>query len=105
MKVKVCGVSTLEQVETCVKFGASFCGFILNYPKSHRYISFEKAKELTNFNKGETKYVGVLVNPNNDELKKFSNKPKKKFSNLMKTHIKRRGVFLRHRVMQTSLKA
>lgn len=72
MKVKVCGVSTLEQVEACVKFGASFCGFILNYPKSHRYISFEKAKELTNFNKGETKYVGVLVNPNNDELKKFS---------------------------------
>lgn len=72
MKAKVCGISTLEQVETCVKFGASFCGFILNYPKSHRFISFDKAKELTNFNKGKTKYVGVLVNPNNDELKKFS---------------------------------
>ena len=51
MKVKVCGLSTTEQVKTCVNLGANYCGFILNYPKSHRFIQLEKAKELTNIEK------------------------------------------------------
>ena len=68
MKVKICGLSTAEQVQTSIKYGADFCGFILNYPKSHRFINFEKAKKLTCIEKKGTKYVGVLVNPNNDEL-------------------------------------
>ena len=48
MKVKICGLSTAEQVEVCIDHGADFCGFILNYPKSHRFINFQKAKLLTN---------------------------------------------------------
>ena len=72
MKVKVCGLSTTEQVKTCVDLEANYCGFILNYPKSHRFIQLEKAKELTSIKKKDTKYVGVLVNPKNEELEKFS---------------------------------
>jgi len=72
MKAKICGLSTAEQVQTCVNYNADYCGFILNYPKSHRFIEFDKAKELTNINKKNTKYVAVLVNPNNSELEKFS---------------------------------
>ena len=72
MKVKICGLSTAEQVETSIKYGADFCGFILNYPKSHRFIEFEKAKELIKVEKKNTKYVAVLVNPKEDELEKFS---------------------------------
>ena len=72
MKVKVCGLTTAKQVKTCVELGANYCGFILNYPKSHRYIQLEKAKELTNIKKKNTEYVGVLVNPKNKELEKFS---------------------------------
>ncbi len=72
MKVKICGLSTAEQVQTSIKYGADFCGFILNYPKSHRFIEFEKAKELTKIEKLNTKYVAVLVSPNEDELEKFS---------------------------------
>ena len=72
MKVKICGLSTAEQVQTSIKYGADFCGFILNYPKSHRFIEFEKAKELTKIEKKNTKYVAVLVNPNENELEKFS---------------------------------
>ena len=72
MKAKVCGLSTAEQVKTCIDHGANYCGFILNYPKSNRFIDLEKAKELTSIKKKNTKYVGVLVNPKNDELKKFS---------------------------------
>ena len=72
MKVKCCGLSTAEQVQTSINYGADFCGFILNYPKSHRFVNFDKAKELTNVEKKNTKYVGVLVEPKNEELEKFS---------------------------------
>ena len=72
MKLKVCGLSELIDVETCVNNNVDYCGFILNYPKSHRYITFDCAKRLTNINKKNSKYVGVLVNPNKDELEKFS---------------------------------
>tara|TARA_B100001123_G_scaffold335190_1_gene378716 strand:- start:2006 stop:2623 length:618 start_codon:yes stop_codon:yes gene_type:complete len=72
MKVKICGLSTPEHVEICVDHGTNYCGFILNYPKSHRFIELEKAKELTSIEKKNTKYVGVLVEPNFEELKKFS---------------------------------
>ena len=73
MKVKICGLTKADHVKTCVKHGSDYCGFILNYPKSHRHIQFEKAKELTSIEREKTKYVGVLVNPKNEELKKFSN--------------------------------
>ena len=72
MKVKICGLSTAEQVQTSIKYGADFCGFILNYPKSHRFIEFEKAKELIKIEKKNSKYVAVLVDPKEEELEKFS---------------------------------
>ena len=72
LKLKICGLSNANEVATCVDLDVDYCGFILNYPKSHRFIQFEKAKELTNIEKKATKYDGVLVNPNKDELEKFS---------------------------------
>ena len=72
MKLKVCGLSKPIEVETCVNNDVNFCGFILNYPKSHRNISYEKAKELLGVRKNKTQYVGVLVRPSFNELEKFS---------------------------------
>jgi len=72
MQAKVCGLTTDEQVETCVAYGSNFCGFILNYKKSHRFINYQVAEKLTRINKKKTFYVGVLVNPSKEELKKFS---------------------------------
>ena len=73
MQVKVCGLKTTEQVETCVNYGANFCGFILNYKKSHRFINYQTARRLTKINKKKAFYVGVLVDPTIEELKVFSN--------------------------------
>ena len=73
MQTKVCGLKTTEQVETCVLHGANFCGFILNYKKSHRFIDYHTAVQLTQINKKNTSYVGVLVDPSEEEFKKFSN--------------------------------
>ena len=72
MQAKVCGLTTSEQVKTCVSHGANFCGFILNYKKSHRFINYETAEQLTQIDRQNTFYVGVLVNPSEKELKKFS---------------------------------
>ena len=73
MQIKVCGLSTTQQVETCIDNDANFCGFILNYKKSHRFVSYQKAEQLTKINKKNTSYVGVLVSPTNEELETFSN--------------------------------
>ncbi len=72
MKLKVCGLSNPIEVETCVNNSVNFCGFILNYPQSHRFITFEKAKELLSISKNQAQYVGVLVKPSLEELEKFS---------------------------------
>ena len=72
MKVKVCGLTNRYHVEKCIQYNVDFCGFILNYSKSHRYIDYKTAKELTSIKKGSTNFVGVLVDPKKDELEKFS---------------------------------
>ena len=72
MKVKVCGLTNRYHVEKCIQYNVDFCGFILNYSKSHRYIDYKTAKELTSIKKGATNFVGVLVNPKKDELERFS---------------------------------
>ena len=73
MKIKICGLSKSNEVVTSVNEGADFCGFILNYPKSYRNLSLAQAKILTDIDKKKTKYVGVLVNPNDEEMEIFSN--------------------------------
>ena len=46
MKLKVCGLSNPIEIETCISSDVDYCGFILNYTKSHRNIYLEKAKAV-----------------------------------------------------------
>ena len=39
MLAKICGLTEKNQVKTCLEYGASMCGFILFYPKSHRNLN------------------------------------------------------------------
>ena len=72
MQAKICGLTTAEHVQTCEDYGASFCGFILNYKKSHRFIDYKTAEILTNIPKQNTSYVGVFVDPTEEELEQYS---------------------------------
>ena len=72
MELKVCGLTKTEELKFCVDNDVNYCGFILNYPKSHRSITLEKVKTLTNIQKKNSSYVGVLVKPTNKELEIFS---------------------------------
>ena len=64
MKVKVCGLTNADHLRACIDLHADYCGFILNYPKSHRYISYEKAKKLLGINKNNTQFNKSKAFPN-----------------------------------------
>ena len=51
MKLKICGLSNTIEIKTCINNNVNFCGFILNFPKSHRYIDYNKAEKLLDIDK------------------------------------------------------
>ena len=69
---KICGLSEIVHVEKCIEYGASMCGFILFYPKSHRNLSLDKAKELTSLKHSKSN-VAVMVQPNKSQLESIKN--------------------------------
>ena len=75
MDAKICGVKNSDTLDYIInhKHFPKFVGFITNYPKSKRYIEYKNLKKLLNKKKGGTKFVSVLVNPNEDILEKIKN--------------------------------
>ena len=73
LECKIWGVSDSKILNFIVnhKYSPQFIGFIVNYPKSKRYIEFDKLKELININKRNSQFVAVLVKPNEDILEKI----------------------------------
>ena len=65
-KVKICGLSTVEAVETAVLAGADYIGFV--FAESKRQVSLEQACELAKLVTGKTKIVGVFVSPSLEDL-------------------------------------
>lgn len=59
-KVKICGLKEIEHVETAVKAGADFIGFM--FAPSKRRITVEEAVELAKAIPSTVKKVGVFVN-------------------------------------------
>ena len=70
MLAKICGLVEKNQVKTCLEYGASMCGFILFYPKSHRNLSLQKVSELTSI-KNSKSNVAVMVEPSKSDLEKI----------------------------------
>ncbi|MGQ9722156.1 MAG: phosphoribosylanthranilate isomerase [Candidatus Jordarchaeum sp.] len=46
VRVKICGITSTEDLHTAVKAGADAVGFVVNVPESPRNLSVEKAKEI-----------------------------------------------------------
>ena len=70
MLAKICGLAEKNQVKICLEYGASMCGFILFYPKSHRNLSLQKVSELTSI-KNSKSNVAVMVKPSKSDLEKI----------------------------------
>ena len=73
--LKICGVSDPITLDFILNHPhpPKFIGFITNYEKSKRFISYEKLKELIQIDKKQSKFVSVLVNPKNETLEKIKN--------------------------------
>ena len=69
MKVKICGLTTLEAAQTAENAGADFLGFI--FADSKRKISPEKAKEIIEELKGKALKVGVFVDESFEEIERI----------------------------------
>ena len=65
-KVKICGLSTKEAVETAVSVGADYIGFV--FAPSKRQVTLEKAADLAKLVPVNVKKVGVFVSPSRAEL-------------------------------------
>jgi phosphoribosylanthranilate isomerase len=69
MRVKVCGMTELEQIRQLDAMGVDFAGFIF-YPKSPRYVVRHLAGEQLKKAKLRLGKVGVFVNAGYDEVMK-----------------------------------
>ena len=73
MKSKICGISDLKTLKflTSHPLSPQFVGFIVNYPKSKRYVDLTKLKSLLKIDKKNCFYVAVLVQPDKEILEKI----------------------------------
>ena len=71
--VKVCGMKDPKLIDTAIENGASYIGFIVNYPKSPRSISINELQNLTKQIPDHIKKVAVMVNPKIAEVKQIEN--------------------------------
>jgi phosphoribosylanthranilate isomerase len=77
MKSKICGISDSKTLEHLTNHSnpPQYIGFIVNYPKSKRFVQHAKLKELLKVDKKDSKYVAVLVQPDENILEEIKDLP------------------------------
>ena len=69
MKIKICGLNPTRDVQLCIDLKINYLGFVF-YKKSPRNIALSDVKILSRYDKKESAYVAVTVNPTNEFIKK-----------------------------------
>jgi len=77
MKLKICGISDSKTLEYLTKHTCppQYIGFIVNFSKSKRFVEYNMLEKILKINKQDSKYVAVLVKPNEDILEKIKSLP------------------------------
>ena len=70
MKIKICGLHPVRDVQFCIDLGIDFLGFVF-YGKSPRNINLKEINKLKSYNKRSSKFVAVTVNPTDEFIKNF----------------------------------
>ena len=75
LECKICGISDSKTLSFIInhEFPPKFIGFIVNYPKSKRFVEINKLKNLIDIDKKKSKFVAVLVKPESEILEKIKN--------------------------------
>lgn len=66
-RVKICGITRLEDVQSAIQAGADAIGFVF-YPPSPRYVSVDRAKQLLTQVPALVQSVGLFVNAAPEEI-------------------------------------
>lgn len=69
-KVKICGITTKQEIEYINEYKPDFAGFVIFFPKSKRNIDLDTAKELLSLLKKSVKSVAVMVKPTFEQILK-----------------------------------
>ena len=69
MKVKICGLNPTRDVQLCIDLKVNYLGFVF-YEKSPRNINILDIKKLSKYDKKNSAFVAVTVNPSDEFIKK-----------------------------------
>lgn len=61
-KIKICGLSREEDISYVNEAKPDYCGFVINFPKSHRNVTLGRVRELVRSLDPSICPVGVFVN-------------------------------------------
>jgi phosphoribosylanthranilate isomerase len=77
MKSKICGISDSKTLKYLTDHPnpPQYIGFIVNYPKSKRFVERNQLRELLKIDKYKSKYVAVLVQPDENILDEIKDLP------------------------------
>ena len=68
MKIKICGLSIAKDVQLCIDLDVNFLGFVF-YKKSPRNVNLNEISSLSKFNKKNSSFVAVTVDPTDEFIK------------------------------------
>ena len=69
MKVKICGLNPNRDVQLCLDLKVDYLGFVF-YENSPRNVNLADIETLSKYDRKNSAFVAVTVNPSNDFIKK-----------------------------------
>mgnify|MGYP001224787174 FL=1 len=69
MKIKICGLNPSRDVQLCIDLRVNYLGFVF-YKKSPRNVNTSDIKVLSSYDKKNSAFVAVTVNPSDEFIKK-----------------------------------
>ena len=73
MKVKICGLHPVRDVQLCIDLKVDFLGFVF-YDKSPRNLNLQDVQKLREYKRKNSSFVAVTVNPDNEFIKNVISK-------------------------------
>ena len=68
MKTKICGLNPSRDVQICIDLKVNYLGFVF-YEKSPRNVNISEINVLTRYDKKNSAFVAVTVNPTDEFIK------------------------------------